>query len=107
MELQGNKYNAKTETQLKFAERIEKDLGLVCDFSKYFITRGRGWSVIDGSCSSSVAVKPNKRSPYGCYLALFHPLREYLSKKKYLSAYEDRNDIFVEIEDKPAQGGWR
>lgn len=25
MELQGNKYNAKTETQLKFAERYEND----------------------------------------------------------------------------------
>lgn len=51
-------------------------------------------------------VLPNIRNPLGCYIGLFHPLREYLSKKKYLSAYEDRGDIFVEIEDKPTQGGW-
>lgn len=55
----GNKYNAKTEVQLKFSEIIEKELGFVCDFDKYFITRGRGWANKYGSCSASVAIRPN------------------------------------------------
>lgn len=37
-----NKYNARTETQLMFGERAEKELGVVCDFNVYVITRGSG-----------------------------------------------------------------
>lgn len=96
-----NKYNAQTETQLRFGERLEKELGLVCDFEKYYITRGRGWSTQAGCCSSSIRFCPNDKNPYGGYIGLFHPLRDYLSKKKYLSCYYERGDYFVEIEDSP------
>lgn len=99
------KYNAKTETQQKFAERIEKELGYVCDFDYYYITRGRGWAKQLGSCSASVKILPTAENPYGGYLGLFHPLRNYLSKKKYLSFYWERGDCFVELEDSPEKTG--
>jgi len=55
-----SKYNAKTETQQKFAERIEKDLGYVCNFNLYIITRGRGWSKSSGSASASIGLSDDK-----------------------------------------------
>ena len=97
--IKSNKYNAKTETQLRFAERIEKDLGLICDFSVYIITRGRGWSKADGSASSSVALQTEDGQRYAT-LVLYHPLRDYLVKKKYISSWVWGLDTHIEIENK-------
>lgn len=95
--IEGNKYNAKTKNQLKFGERIEKEYGLICDFSIRSITRGRGWSVSNGSCSSSIGIKNFKN--FGAYfIRLYHPIREYLSKKKYLTACRDGTSIDLEYE---------
>ena len=96
-----NKYNAKTETQLKFAERIEKDLGLICDFSIYVITRGRGWGKADGCASSSVALQTKDGQRLYSSLVLYHPLRDYLIKKKFLSLWISGLDTHIEIENEP------
>lgn len=96
-----NKYNAKTETQLRFAERIEKDLGLICDFSVYIITRGRGWRIADGSASSSVALRTKDGQKIYSSLILYHPLRDYLVKKKFLSSWISGIDVHIEIENEP------
>lgn len=93
-----NKYNAKTETQLKFAQRVEQELGYVCNFEFYDITRGRGWSAKDGSFSASVALRYNN-NPYGVFMHLLHPLRAYLVKKKKLHCLEmDELNVLLEIE---------
>lgn len=92
-----NKYNAKNETQFKFGERIEKEYGWVCDFRIMAITRGRGWSVSNGSCSSSISIQ-NFRDANAYYIRLYHPMREYLSKKKYLTACRDGVSIDLEYE---------
>lgn len=92
-----NKYNAKNETQFKFGERIEKEYGWVCDFRIMSITRGRGWSVANGSCSSSVSIQ-NFRDAKAYCIRLYHPMREYLSKKKYLTACRDGTSIDLEYE---------
>lgn len=96
-----NKYNAKTETQLKFAERIERDLGLICDFSVYIITRGRGCRKADGCVSSSVALQTKDGQRIYLSLVLYHPLRDYLVKKKFLSSWISGLDIHIEIENEP------
>jgi len=100
-----NQYNAKTETQFKFAQRIEEELGLICDFNHYCITRGRGWSHRDGSASSSVCIKDKEGTLLGGQLVLYYPLRNYLSKKKYISSYKWGLDIHIELEDRKELGG--
>ena len=92
-----NKYNAKNETQFRFGERIEKEYGLICDFNIRSITRGRGWSVSNGSCSSSIAIK-NHQDFKAYFIRLYHPIREYLSKNKYLTACRDGTSIDLEYE---------
>ena len=102
-----NKYNAKTETQFKFALRIEKDLGLICNFDFYYITRGRGWSLSNGSASASIGLSHDENPCYG-YLILYHPLREYLVKKRYISSWEEyATSIHIEIENRKDLGGER
>lgn len=94
-----NKYNAKTETQFKFAQRIEKDLGLICNFDYYYITRGRGWSHSNGSSSASVGLSCDEKTCCS-YLILYHPLREYLVKKRYISSWQENSlSIHIEIEN--------
>lgn len=99
-----NKYHAKTETQFKFAQRIEKDLGLVCNFTVYSITRGRGWSHNDGCCSASVGLS-DKEGNLKNILVIYHPLRDYLVKKKYISTWHEGLDIHIEIEDREDLAG--
>ena len=101
-----NKYNAKTETQFKFAQRIEKDLGLICNFKFYCITRGRGWSLSNGSASASIGLSHVENPCYG-YLIIYHPLREYLVKKKYISWWEEGLSTHIEIENRKDLGGER
>lgn len=95
-----NKYNAKTETQLRFAERIEKEIGVICDFSLYSVLRGRGLRRADGFASINVGMQTETGAYLPRVLVLFHPLKDYLKKSKYLSWYLDRLDICVEIEDR-------
>lgn len=99
-----NQYNAKTETQFKFAQRIEKELGYICNFNLYSITRGRGWSHADGSASGCIGIKKGD-NPIGCCLVIYYPLREYLVKKKFISYWGEGRDIHIEIEDKKELGG--
>lgn len=97
--IDSNKYNAKTETQLRFAERIEKNLGLICDFNIYVITRGRGCRKADGCVSSSVALQDKDGHKIYLTLLLYHPLRDYLAKKKFISSWTCGLDIHIEIEN--------
>ena len=101
-----NKYHARSETQFKFAERIEKELGIICNFGHYYITRGRGWSCAGGSCSSQVEIQGKNGGETYRWLLLYHPLKDYLVKKKYLSAWEDDRDICLEIENIPPKKNW-
>lgn len=97
----GNKYHAKTETQYKFSERVEKELGYICNFDNYVITRGRGWSKSDGSCGSSVELQNNILGyPY---LLLYYPLRTYLNKNielEVLKEYSSQIGLFIKVKEK-------
>lgn len=42
------------EYQESFAARVKNELGISLDLSTYRVTRGRGWSISDGSYGSSV-----------------------------------------------------
>lgn len=99
IDLYCNKYNAKTENQYKFGKRIEREYGLICNFDFYSIVRGRGWSKSAGSCSIAVGVR-HQENPCALYLLLYAPLKNYLSKKKFLSAWHDSAGISVELESK-------
>lgn len=101
-----NKYNAKTATQFKFAQRIEKDLGLICNFNFYYITRGRGWSISNGSSSASIGLSHDENPCYA-YLIIYHPLRDYLVKKRYISSWKEGSSIHIEIENSKELGGER
>ena len=99
--LGGNKYNARTEMQYKFAERVEKQFGLICDFDWYKITRGRGYCKADGCCSSFVKVKRNDKVGCESMLCLYEPMRNYLVKKRHLILGEFCGDFALYIEDEP------
>lgn len=91
------KYNAKTINQEKFGERLEEEFGFICDFTFYGITRGKGNSLSNGCCSSSLVCDYNGKR-YN--LLLYYPLKKYLNKNKYLSAGIDKPTIHLEIEDR-------
>ena len=96
----GNKYNARTEMQYKFAQRVENQFNLICDFDTYRITRGRGLCKADGCCSSFLQVKmvDNNRTDTLC---LYEPMRNYLVKKRYLILGEWCGDLALYVADKP------
>lgn len=97
----GNKYHAKTETQYEFSRKVERELGLVCNFNHYSITRGRGWSKTGGSCGSSVAIQ-REENPNARLLLLYYPLRTYLRKKVVLETiveYSGWLGLFVKVKE--------
>ena len=107
--LGGNKYNARTELQFNFAQRIEKQFSLVCDFDTYRITRGRGYCKSDGCCSSWLFVTGTTdiKIQYRKRLCLYEPMRNFLVKKKHLILGEFCGDYALYIEDEePKEERW-
>jgi len=41
------------------------------------------------------------------FLVIYHPLKEYLVKKRYISMWKEGIDIHIEIEDRKELGGER
>lgn len=63
--------------QERFADRVASELGVCLDLSTYRVTRGRGWSLSDGSFGSSVCDWWGKR-----YLLADKMARMVKSKKR-------------------------
>ena len=89
-----------TEEQYKFKQKIKRDLGYDVDFNTYHITRGRGWSKTNGSCSSSIdAIYIDDNEIVNTItLLLFYPLRRYNLKKYKLIEYPDMETDYINID---------